>query len=360
VFPTLEEAQAAATRLEKSELSFEALAKERGLSEKDIDLGFVTKAGLIDRALADAAFALKEGETGAPVKNVFGATLVHVVKIEPENIKPFDQVAPEIKQTIATDRARSELASRHDKIEDERAAGLRLTEVAQKLNLTARTIEAVDRQGRDPEGKQVTGLPSGVDVLGNAFRSDPGVENEPIQLAGGGYIWFEIAGVKPSRERNLDEVRARVEEKWREDQVSERLKAKATEIIDKLKTGASLNDVAAADGLNVQTTFGLKRSGNAGSLPASVVDAVFATAKDAAGSAEGKDATERVVFQVTDITVPSFDAASSEGKRIEESMRRSLTEDLLAQYVARVQADIGVNINMDALRRVASGSSDQN
>ena len=87
---------------------------------------------------------------------------------------------------------------------------------------------------------------------------------------------------------------------------------------------------------------------------------MFATAKDAAGSAEGKDATERVVFQVTDITVPSFDAASSEGKRIEESMRRSLTEDLLAQYVARVQADIGVNINMDALRRVASGSSDQN
>ena len=360
VFPTLEEAQAAATRLEKSELSFEALAKERGLSEKDIDLGFVTKAGLIDRALADAAFALKEGETGAPVKNVFGATLVHVVKIEPENIKPFDQVLPEIKQTIATDRARSELASRHDKIEDERAAGLRLTEVAQKLNLTARTIEAVDRQGRDPEGKQVTGLPSGVDVLGNAFRSDPGVENEPIQLAGGGYIWFEIAGVKPSRERNLDEVRARVEEKWREDQIAERLKTKATEIIDKLKPGASFNDVAAADGLNVQTTFGLKRSGNAGSLPPSVIDAVFATAKDAAGSAEGKDATERVVFQVTDITVPSFDAASSEGKRIEESMRRSLTEDLLAQYVARVQADIGVNINMDALRRVASGSSDQN
>ena len=33
----------------ESELSFEALAKERGLSEKDIDLGFVTKAGIIDR-----------------------------------------------------------------------------------------------------------------------------------------------------------------------------------------------------------------------------------------------------------------------------------------------------------------------
>src|SRR5256885_13204543 len=134
VFPTLEEAQAAATRLEKSELSFEALAKERGLTEKDIDLGTVTKSGIIDQAVANAAFSLKEGETSAPVKGVFGTALVHVLKVEPENIKPFGEVAPEIKQTIATDRARSELASRHDKIEDERAAGLRLTEVAQKLD----------------------------------------------------------------------------------------------------------------------------------------------------------------------------------------------------------------------------------
>lgn len=359
VFPTPEDAQTAAVRLEKSELSFEALAKERGLTEKDIDLGTVTRSGIIDKAVADAAFSLKEGETSAPVKGVFGTALVHVVKVEPENIKPFDQVAPEIKQTIATDRARSELASRHDKIEDERAAGLKLTEVAQKLGLTARTIEAVDRQGRDPEGNQIAGLP-GVDVIGAAFRSDIGVENEPMQMAGGGYVWFDVTNVKPSRERNLDEVRARVEERWREDQIAERLKAKAAEMVDKLKGGASLNDVAAAEGLSVQTTFGLKRAGNAGSMPRSVIDAVFATAKGDPGSAEGKDPTERVVFRLTDISVPSFDAASNEGKRIEDTTRRSLTEDLLAQYVGRLQTELGATINMDAVRRVASGSSDLN
>src|SRR5437588_122397 len=225
---------------------------------------------------------------------------------------------PELKRRIARDRARGELAAGHDKIEDERAAGLRLTEVAQKLGLTARTIEAVDRQGRDPDGNQITGMPA-VDVIGSAFRSDMGVENEPMQMPGGGYVWFEVAGVKPSRERNLDEVRARVEEKWREDQISERLKAKAAGMVDKLKAGSALNDVAAAEGLAVQTTFGLKRAGNAASMPPSVIEAVFASAKDEAGSAQGKDATERVVFRLTDITVPSFDAATSEGKRIEES-----------------------------------------
>jgi len=359
VFPTLDEAQAAATRLEKSELTFEALAKERGLTEKDIDLGTVTKSGIIDQAVANAAFSLKEGETSAPVKGVFGTALVHVLKVEAENIKPFGEVAPEIKQTIATERARGELASRHDKIEDERAAGLRLTEVAQKLGLTARTIEAVDREGRDPGGNQIAGLP-GADVIGAAFRSDMGVENEPIQMTGGGYVWFEIMNVKPSRERTLEEERSRVEEKWREDQISERLKAKATELVDKLKGGASLNDVAGPEGLAVQTTFGLKRAGNAASMPSSVIEAVFATAKGETGSAQGKDATERVVFVLTDITVPGFDAASSEGKRIEETMRRSLSEDLLAQYVGRLQTELGASINTEALRRVASGSSDQN
>jgi peptidyl-prolyl cis-trans isomerase D len=90
------------------------------------------------------------------------------------------------------------------------------------------------------------------------------------------------------------------------------------------------------------------------------VEAVFATPKDGSGSAEGKDPTERVVFHVTDVTVPPFDAASQDGKRIEESTRRSLTEDLMAQYIARLQTDLGTTINADALRRVASGSSDQN
>src|ERR1043165_7511059 len=100
-------------------------------------------------------------------------------------------------------------------------------------------------------------------VSSSFFGSEVGVENEPVQMTGGGYLWFEVLGVKPSKERTLDEVRAQVEQRWREDQIAERLKVKANEIVEKVKGGASLNDVASADGLNVQTTFGIKRSGNA-------------------------------------------------------------------------------------------------
>jgi peptidyl-prolyl cis-trans isomerase D len=357
VFPTEEEAKTAAARL-NAEFSFDALAKERGMSEKDLDLGTVTKSGLIDQAVADAAFSLKEGEISAPIKGTFGTSLVKVAKIEPEQIRKLEDVTGEIKQTLALDRARTELGSRHDKIEDERGGGARLTEIAQKLGLTARTIAAVDRSGLDPEGKPVGGFPGGLNPIANAFGSDVGVDNEPLQVQGGGYLWYEVLEVKKSRERPLDEVRAGVEERWRNEEISKRLKAKATEIVEKLKGGAALNDVASADGLNVQTTFGVKRSGAPGNvLSGRVVDAMFETAKDAAGMAEGSNPTEWVVFRLTDITVPELVATSGEAKRITDAMRRSISEDIIAQYITRLQADIGASINQTALRQAVSGSN---
>ena len=360
VFPTAEEAQAAAARIGEN-LSFEALAKERGMEAKDIDIGLLTKAAIIDRAIADAAFALQEGAVSAPIKGTFGTVLIKVVKIEPAQIKPFEEVAPEIKQTLANDRARSALSTRHDNVENERGGGLRLAEIAPKVGLTAVTIPAIDRSGLDPEGKKVEGFPTGVDVLSAVFTADVGVDAEPLQIPGGGYVWFDVTGVTPARDRSLDDVRAQVEERWRNDEVSKRLRAKASEMADKLKSGTPFADVAAAESLPVQTTFGLKRAGNR-NVPVStqVIGGVFNTAKDAAGIAEGNSPGEWTVFRVTDITVADFDANSPEVKRIADQMRRSLTEDMLAQYVQRLQTDIGTTIYQDALRRVASGSTDQN
>jgi peptidyl-prolyl cis-trans isomerase D len=358
VFPNEEEAKAGAARLGET-LSFEQLAQERGMSEKDIDLGLLTKPQIIDRAIADAAFSLKEGEVSGPVKGTFGTTLIKVAKIEPEQIKKFEEVADEIRQTIAVDRARNELAARHDKIEDERGGGLRLAEIAQKLNLPAMTIPAIDRTGLDEDGKAVADLPSGVNVVTAAFNADVGADNEPLQLPGGGYVWIDVTAVKPSRERSLNDVQAQVEERWRNEEISKRLKAKATEILGKVKSGTSLNDAAAAEGLNVQTTFGLKRGGNRNAVSARVTEAAFQTAKDSAAMAEGASSAEWVVFQVTDITVPEV-SADAENKRVTDNMRRSMSEDVLAQYVQRLQTDIGATINFDVVRRVASGSTDQN
>src|SRR6202171_3340387 len=250
VFPNAEEAMAARSRI-ASGLSFEDLAKERGLTPPDVDLGLIAKSAVIDGAIANAAFSVPSGEVSQPVQGRFGVALVKIGKIEPGVEPTYESVASNLKKEIATERARTKVAELRDKMEDERGGGASVVEAAQKLGLTAVSIDAVDRSGRLPNGQLAANIPRGLDVVPQAFNSDVGVEHDPIQF-NGGYVWYDVVGITPSRERNLDEVKDQVEAKWRDDQIASRLKTKATEMVQKLERGGNLADEAAAAGSRVE------------------------------------------------------------------------------------------------------------
>lgn len=358
VFPNAEDAAATRERIAKG-ASFDDIAKERGVSASDTDLGTVAKSEVIDPAVADAAFALKAGETSAPVKGRFGTVLLQVVKIEPGEEKSYDQVASQIKSEIAESRTRSEIGNLRDKIEDERAAGSTLAETARKLNLKATNIEAVDRSGRAPDGKLVVGLPQTPNILNAAFASDIGVDTDALQLPNGGYLYFDVTGITPSRERSLDEVKDDVSTRWRNDEIAKRLQRKADDLVGKLKAGTSFAQVASEAGLKVETAADIQRNKPGGFVPAKVVDAVFRTPKGAPGTAEGNNETERYIFQVTDVVDPPFDANSPQGKAIAGILQNSFVDDIVGEYVARLESDFGVTINQSALNQVVGGTTQQ-
>ncbi len=257
VFPNMEEAMAARTRI-GSGTSFDDIAKERNLKPSDVELGTVSKSEIIDPAIAAAAFALPTGEVSQPVQGQFGVAIVKIGKIEPGVEVPYASVAQGLKKEIATERARKQVGDLRDKMEDERGGGASVIEAAQKLGLTAVTVDAVDRSGRTPNGQAAGNIPQGLDVVTQAFNSDVGVDNDPISFKGG-YVWYDVLGITPSRERNLDEVKDQVEAKWREDQIASRLRTKATEMVQKLDQGGKLEDEATAAGLKVETAAGFKR-----------------------------------------------------------------------------------------------------
>src|SRR5262249_27432294 len=353
-FPSVEAAQAAAERIAKG-TSFVDIAKELGKTEKDIDLGTVTKSAMIDKAVADAAFSLKDNEVSTPVQGRFGTVLVQVAKVEPEQVRSVEEVAPELKQELATARAKTETLDIYNKLEDARSEGKTLTEAAENLKLPARTIEAVDRSGRDPGGNPVS-LPDQQPLLQGIFATDIGIERDPLQFQDG-YISYAGTGITPSRERALDEVKDQVETRWREQEIGKRLDEKATAILDKVKGGMTLAEAAAPDHLKVEMLSGIKRGQGTGPLSAAAVDAVFRTAKDAAGKADAATPPEQVVFRVTDIVVPKLDPESQDAKRIAETLDRGLSEDLYAEYIAYLEREIGVTNNQSALNQVVSGGA---
>ena len=246
-----------------------------------------------------------------------------------------------------------------EKIEDERLGGATLADAARKFNLKPVTIEAIDRNGKDAKGNNaLPELPQNIDVLAAAFGAEVRGENEPLRVPGnGGYVWFDVEAITPAHDRPLDEVKDQVVARWRDDEITTRLRAKATEMLDKLKSGTPFSDAAAADTLKPEWRPGIKRSTPPPGLSPAAVAEIFKTPQDAFGSVEGPNASERIVFHVTEIKVPPLDLESADTKRIDEALRARSTEDLIAQYIARVQSDVGVSINQSALNQVSGGGT---
>ncbi len=355
VFPNEEEALTARSRVTGG-LSFADLAKERNLNPSDVDLGLITKSAIIDPAIADAAFALPSGEVSQPVKGQFGVALVKIGKIEPGVTPTYESVAPQVKKELATERARAKVTEIQNKMEDERSGGSNVVEASQKLGLTAVTIDAVDRSGRLPTGQPVANIPPGLDVVSQAFTSDVGVDNDPIQFRGG-YVWYDVLGITPSRERTLDEVKDQVEAKWREDQISDKLRAKATEMVQKLEQGATLATEAGAIGTKVEAVKDFRRDASPASVPSSVVTAAFRTPKDGVGQTPDAGGSAWIVFRVTDISVPQVDANSDEMKKLKDTLQRGLTDEQVAQYVTKIESEIGTSINQAAFALVTGAGN---
>jgi peptidyl-prolyl cis-trans isomerase D len=358
-FARADEAKKASERIAGG-LSFDDLAKEPDVANHVVDLGTVAKTdiGGINPAVADAAFGLAEGAVSGPVTGRFGTVLLRVSKIEPAKTKPFADVEADLKRDVAAERAKAEANKIRDKIDEEVGGAERLEDIAAKLNLKLRTIEAIDRSGRMPTGEPVADLPAGTEVITTAFGADVGTGNDPVTLPAGGFVWYDVINITPARERSLDEVKDKVEAAFRADETTRRLNAKTAELVGKLKSGASLNDVAAAEGLKVETKSGLKRQGQ--QMPERVIAAVFRLGKDQVGSANGQNATDRVIFRVTDVKVPAFEPDSTATAQVIEQMKKSYNDDLLNQYVARVQNDLGTDINQKALAQATGRTPDEN
>lgn len=354
-FPNAEEAQAAKAKIDGGE-TFDEIATERNVAFNNLTLGTFTREQMIDPTVRDAAFALEEGAVSAPITGAFGTVLLRVTKVDSAHVRPFEEVVAEVKQELATSRAASQITELHDKIEDQRASAKPLAEIAKELNLTLRTAGPMNAGLGRPDGSREEALPGGDATLQAIFRSDIGVDNEAIRLPrNAGYAWFDVTKIDPARERSFDEVKAEVEKQWRADETATRLSAKARELVERLDKGESFDVVAASAGLTIETAADIGRQDQRPELPGTVVAQVFGTAAGKSGSAAGTDGG-RILFKVDSATVAPYLRTTQEAGNFERLLSSSVSEDIMLQYVAKRQAELGVSINEAAFRNATGGA----
>jgi peptidyl-prolyl cis-trans isomerase D len=55
--------------------------------------------------------------------------------------------------------------------------------------------------------------------------------------------------------------------------------------------------------------------------------------------------------------VPTLERGSEDAKRILDTLNRGLSEDILGEYIAKLENEIGVTLNQSALNQVIGGAS---
>lgn len=354
-FPNVEEAAKAKGRISAGE-DFMAIATERGLKEADVTFADKSKAEFFDPVVAEAAFKLTEGAVSDPLKGSLATSLIKVVKVLPEHQKMFDEAKDELTQRLRIERAREEIDSIYGAVEDGRGAQTKFEDIAKAENLPFQLIGPVDAAGRDADGKDLQ-LPRKEELLRAIFESDVGIDNNPL-AAGDGYIWYEVREMKPAATKPLDAVREQVIA----DIVAAKLRTQAAEkakaMVERARSGVTLEALAQEAGATVRTAQGLKRNETSPDFDAEAIAALFNVPESGFAFAVESDGKSAQVMQSQAVLLPPFDGASEEAKTIASSIEEGTGNDVLSSYLAALQGQAGITIN-ETLWRQISGTQTQ-
>lgn len=348
VFKSVDAAKAAHDSLNTG-ATFDRIANAEGKSEADMLLGTLSKDKIADQAVADAAFALEANQVSQVVNGTFGPVLLRVTEINPEVVKPLSEVSEEIRRDLAIGEASRVLLDAHDAYEDSRAGGESMQEAADKQKLKVVTVEAIDRAGQGPDGAIAKDLPESANLIKAVFDAEAGVENESLTTAGGGYLFYEVNGVTPARERTLDEVREKVLADWTAAETSTKLSAKATELEERLKAGTDMDAIASEMSLEKQTKRGLKRAADDADFGRQGAARMFGVGEGGIGAVTSPTGDGQILFKVVEVFEPAGADASSVNEDTRRSFASGLTDDLLDQLVAQLQAQYSVEVDQIAI-----------
>ena len=351
-FPTIDEAKKARDRISAGE-DFLAIARERGASDADITFADRSKAEFLDKAVADAAFSLKQDEVSEVISGSLVTALLKATKITPEKQPSLDEVKAELTMRLQAERAVDEIQSIYDAVEDARAAQTKFEDIATAQGIPFILVPAVSATGLGPDGKEVN-FPGKPEVLKAAFASDVGVENDAL-TPHDSYFWYEVREVIPSALKPFDTVKPQVASDVTARKIRELLTERATGLVKKLDDGATLDQLATEAGAEIRTAQGLRRNEAYPEFDVPAVTALFSVLdNEFAWSLEGDGKTARIM-QSQSVMAEPYDSNSVQAKELAQSVKEAASKDLLTAYLTALQGQIGVSIN-SALWQQVSGS----
>ena len=331
-----------------------ASAVEAATGNPPLDLGTVTQSDL-PPALAEAAFALEQGQTSAPVQSALGWHILRVAEVEPAQEADFEDYRETLRAEVAEGDAVNTIIDQANRFDEELSAGSTMDQAAGFMNLEVREIPAIDGQGLNPDGEAVADLPALQDFLAVLASLQTGETSTLRETRDGDFFMLRVDGITPAEKRPLDEVRDDVISLWRAQEQARLAEEKATAIAQRVKDGEDFAAVAEAEGLTLQETapvtrFETDRQQVAHPLLAQQLFEV----------AEGEVSTaalpgSQVVVRLKEILPPDSEGRDARLTALQTQLTTSLQDEIFQQFLGALQQEYPVTINQRLVDELVQG-----
>jgi len=321
-----------------------------------LQLPNITASELPSAALAQAAFKAPANTVTGPIANGAGGwAVLDVTAVTPGGApESYAQAAPALRQQVARQRAVALVNQRVDALQDALAGRTPLERLPGNLGLAA--LEgSIDSDGLTEQG-QPAPIPGSAAlrqaIVAQAFKQSVGQPAALINGPDGSYFALTVDGITPATTKAYADVRSQVLASWTAAQMRREQEVAATNMLQAMKSGRSLEGVATPLGLQVTTTPPLTRDGQApAGVPQNLIAPLFSLKQGDSTMIETPDGF--VVAQLTQIQTPNPAADPVGYQQLKATLSGSLADDMQAVFAGVVTARDNPRINQAVIQQIA-------
>ena len=257
----------------------EKILTDRNLNINDVDQGLITFDDGISESVSETAFNASLNQLSGPTESPFGPSLIYVNEIISEKEIKIEEIKDQIIIDIQKDKAKDKVYSLYGEIEDLRAEGKTLEEIAEEKSLSIESFKNINDVGQRIDGSIIKN-PSLEELINLVFLNDVDEDLEPYEDNEGNLNFFRIDNINYSQQIPINEAMESIRLSILENKSIENVKTKSKEIFSRLKEyNNNLDFISDENNLAIATSGILSRTSSNEIFTNKALGEIFKTEK---------------------------------------------------------------------------------
>ena len=325
----------------------EKILIDRNLNINDVDQGLITFDDGISESVSEAAFNASLNQLSGPTESPFGPSLVYVNEIISEKEIKIEDIKDQIIIDIQKDKAKDKVYSLYGEIEDLRAEGKTLEEIAEEKSLSIESFKNINDVGQRIDGSIIKN-PSLEELINLIFLNDVDEDLEPYEDSEGNLNFFRIDNINYSQQISLNEAMENIKLYILENKSIENVKTKSKEIFDRLKEyNNNLDFISDENDLAIATSNILSRTSSNEIFTSKALSEIFKTEKGSSFIVNAAIGNSIVIGKVSNIDL--LEKTEERMEAINEINKSRLENDLIVSLAEEHQKELSSEIFLDRL-----------